>query len=226
MNLKTLNKRLDELEKIIRTAGDSPIWIDGKNNVIRVDVNHKRGKPIEFPSTYEARIWLEKQINKHSGGIINYGVDNLADLHEDAETLRALIRDILPAPIVVPDLQPRLRNGQIVYEDKPAYCNHSQTYSADQLPGTLALGGMPAGAPADLRVWCLASLITEYFSPLQFKERYKTQTFTEDDELMCRVCLVLYAWKREGKAPEILTDFYSLFHQLVKLPVPVLEAAG
>jgi hypothetical protein len=216
--MRDLAKRLAALEKVIKSSAESPIWIDGKNNVIRVDVGHKRGEPIEFPTVYDARIWLEKQIDAHAGGLMGYGVDNVADLCEHAPALKAALKEIIPNGIFVPDMQTHLEKGEFVFRDKEGPANHPVTYDADNnLPGDLAFVGIPGGA-ADLRLWCLASLITHYTWRLEFRERWEKFELTSNDFRMYLAMLVIYVWDRPGSKEQLNSEFYRLFHQVTKLP--------
>jgi hypothetical protein len=202
-----LIKRLDELEKIIKHNKDLPIWVNGNNNIVRVNIGHKRGKDITFPTAYDARLWIEKQINVHPGGIINYCVDNLTDLAEDAPTLRGVIRDILAEKIVVPQTTGLVIGGKI----QPLIFD-----ADDNFPGILFCGAEP-GRPADLTLWCLASLIKQYFSFWQFKDRWKADQLSEDDKRMFLACFAVFAWNRPGETVWLKAEFLQFFLQATKL---------
>jgi hypothetical protein len=201
-------KRLEKLEAEIKQSADIPVWIDGSNATIRVDVNHRRGQPVTFPSVYEARVWIEKQINSHAGGRISYTVDSIADLHENAEGLRQVLKAILPGQIVV---EQKTRSSGGVFEP--------DVYSVDDLDATLALVGVSAGAPADIRLWCLASLMRRYFWNKETRERWNSDKLTQDDERMFFALLAVFSWKRPGSEEEIKADFARLFVQVTELTV-------
>lgn len=94
---KLLSKRLDDLEKTIQSSADLPLWIDGKNSTVKLDIVNHGEEVTTFDTVYETRRWLEQQIAKHpAGGIICYQVDNLADLCDGADELRSIISTILP----------------------------------------------------------------------------------------------------------------------------------
>lgn len=205
---KMLSKRLDELEKTIKRSAGSPLWITGENATIRVDINHKRGKPITFPSVYEARVWLEKQIDAHAGGIIDYAVDNICDLYEDAPILRGVVKDILPEPIVVPQRSGWVIGGQV----QPNVFDADNNFS-----GILALRGIKPGMKADLRLWCLADLIERYFGNYQFRDRWQPQQFTDEDDRMMLATIAVYAWHNPGTKDEILEGWARLFYQVTDL---------
>jgi hypothetical protein len=214
-----LNKRLLELEKRIKSSDGSAIWINGKNATVRVDINHRRGKEVTFPTVYEARTWIEKQINSHpAGGIINYHVDNLADLFEDAQYLRTTLKSIIPDKITVPDLEPRLVNGQITWKEKTGAANHPVVYDAsDYFPGTLAMSGVTNGMTADICLWCLAKLIEEYFGTSQFKDRWVSEQTTEVDNQMYLACATVFSWHKPETEERIRDEFDRLFFQVTKL---------
>lgn len=211
-------KRLAKLERQIKASGDSAVWIDARNNVVRVDINGRRGQETTFPTVYDARIWLEGIIDAHAGGIINYIVDNIADLHEDAEELRGVLRDIIPGQIVVPDAPPRLAAG---------FSSHPKTFDAENNFGAvLAMRKMEPGTPADLRLWCLANLLWQYCSGAQFKERWQSGELSEDDNRMLMALLVVYAWTRSEDPGETCGGFMRLFYQVTGLPPPPPPPAG
>jgi hypothetical protein len=214
--------RLDLLEKAIKSNADSSIWIDGHNATIRVDVNSRRGQEVVFPTVYEARIWLEKQINTHAGGVISYSVDNICDLFEDAQAMRAAIKGIIPGTIKVPDLGPKLIDGQIVWQEKTGSENHPSFLSADELPGDLAICTMVPAELADLGLWCLANLMSGYFGNRQFHERFASGVFTPEDGQMFAALFMVYRRARPGNPEEQMRGYVRLIHQAGKLPA--LEA--
>lgn len=191
--MKDLNKRLEALEEKIKSAADSPIWIDGKNNVIRIDSNSRQGMEITFPTVFDARCWLEKQIDKHPIAKGSYSVDNICDLFEDGEELKELIREQLPGPI-------GSMNGP---------------YSADDLPGDL-FGNLKTKEPADLVLWCLVGLMRDC-SGHQFKERWEAEQLTDDDNSLMTLLFFIFAWTRGGDPEECVPDFLRLFHQVTGL---------
>jgi hypothetical protein len=215
-----LDKRLVELEKKIKSIGDSPIWVDGINATVRVDINHRRGKEVTFPTVYEARLWIEKMINTHTaGGILNYQVDNLADLFEDSEDLRTTLKVIIPDKIVVPDLEPRLVNGQITWQEKTGGANHPVVYDADNnFPGILAMLGITNGMTADICLWCFANLVKVYFGSLRFKERWDANQLSEADTQMFAACATVFNWDKSDPEEQVHREFAQLFFQVTKLP--------
>jgi hypothetical protein len=214
MSNRDIEKRLDELEKVIKSQDDSPIWIDGKNNIIRMDVNSRRGEEITFPTTFAAARWLEKRIDDHPAAVGSYMVDNICDLYEDSEELKDTIRKIIPDPIVVPDLAPHLVDGRIVYQEKSGPCNHPTVFSADELP-TCLFAHLKTTQPADINLWCLAILIKRYFGTPEFRERYQNGVLSDDDINLNFVFYIIYGWDKEEPS---LNDFAQLFRQLVRLP--------
>ena len=194
--MKDLDKRLDELEKVIKSQDDSSIWIDGKNNAIRIDVDSRRGKEITFPSTFEAARWLEKQIDAHPIAIGSYSVDNICDLYEDGEELKTIIRKIIPDPIIVKQM-----SGDIIF-------------SADELPALL-FGRLKTTQPANINLWLLAHLIRRYFNTHEFRERYQNDVLSGDDINLNFMFYIFYGWNKE-ELP--LNEFAQLFRQLVRLP--------
>ena len=210
-------RRLEQLEKKIKAAKDTPIWVDGYGTRIRVDIGGKRGEEVDFPSVCEMRTWLEPKINSHPGGVIGYHVDNVADLCEDAEGLRLAIKQLLPGQIVVPDLTPRLEHGEITYVEKTGAINHPLTLTADYLPGTLAIRGIIPGAKANLLIWCLASLIERYFDSRAVTMRRKADQPSADDVTMFHVLFLVYAWGKKNEQPgELFGQFCELVSQLIE----------
>lgn len=217
--MKTFEKRIAELESQIIKAANSPVWIDGKNATVRADIGKKRGEEVTFPSVFEAGKWLERQINIHFGGVINYSVDNICDLYEDAGELRAHLKLIIPDKIVVPDLAPRLKEGEIVWEEKSGPENHPVIFDADtHFPATLGLSKIEPEKAADLPLWALASLIDRYFSTGAFRDRYLRSAFTQDDNKMFYALLLVYSWHKPGTAEELNADFFRLFLKVTELP--------
>jgi hypothetical protein len=214
MSNRDIEKRINALEKVIKSNADSGILVDGKNNVIRLNVNFRGWKEFAFPSTYKAARWLEKQIDNHSAAIGSYSVDNICDLYEDIEELKTLIRKIIPDKIIVPDMEPKLIDGQIVYQEKIGPTNHPWIISADELPVGL-FAHLKTTQPADLNFWCLANLINRYFGTPEFRERYKTGVLSDDDININFVLYIIYGWDKEEPS---LNEFAQLFRQIVRLP--------
>ena len=213
--MNDLNRRIEALERIIKTAGEAALWIDGLNNVIRVDIARRRGQPVTFQNPYEARCWLEKMIGQHAGGFINYSVDNVCDLAEDAEGLKAAVREIIPGKIVIPQTSGRQIGGQV----------QPLVFDADQLPGTLAMRNIPAGMPADLRLWCLGSLLKEYFGNRVFCERWKAGELSGEDNQMFTALFIVFSWEKEGEPLDFMSEFVSLLYQVADLPPLEVEPA-
>ncbi len=200
---RDIEKRLDELEKVIKSQDDSPIWIDGNNNVIRIDKTGRRGEEIIFPTTFAAVRWLEKQIDVHPAAAGSYSVDNICDVFWDGEELKDIILKIIPNPIVI-----QRRNNPIVGGvEKPSF------FSADEFPATL-FGRLKTTQPADMNLWLLTRLITQYFGNLEFRERYQNGVVSDDDINLNFVFYIIYGWDKEEIS---LNNFSQLFHQLVKL---------
>lgn len=208
--MKDFNKRLDELEKTIKTRADSPFWIDGMNTRVRVDVGGRRGKEVTFPTVYAARQWIEQQIDKYPGGILSYTVDNLADLFEDARELRELLKNFIPEPIIAQRKTGRMIAGVPV----------PQVFNADdQFPGTLAMWKVSAGMPVNLPLWCLVSLIEEYFSDSTFIERWKTSNFEVADSQMTLAAVLIFSRIRPDlDEMQLFAEFARLFFQVTELP--------
>jgi len=221
--MKNLTKRLDELEKIIKSNADSPIWIDGKNNVIRMDVNGKRGKDITFPSTFEAARWLEKRIDDHPQATGNYSVDCICDLYEDSETVKNYIRAFIPDKIIVPDLHPQLEGNQIVYRELSGPANHPWIISVDELSAFL-FGHLKTTQPADINSWCLGQLIERYFDTPVFRERFKNDNLSEDDNNFYLALFTIYVWGKRDKATWL--EFLRIVHQVARLPDMLQEIAS
>lgn len=210
--MKDFNKRLDELEKTIKNRADSPFWIEGKNATARVDVGRRRGKEITFPTIYDARCWIETQINKYPGGIVSYTVDNLADLFEDARDLREKLKSFIPEPIVVQQKTGRVIGGVVV----------PQVFNADdQFPGTLAMVKVMAGMPVSLPLWGLVNLIERYFCDPAFIERWKTSSFDVADSQMTLAAVLIFSRIYPDLDDiHLFAEFARCFFQVTELPAP------
>ena len=206
---KNQSKRLEELEKTIKLSAESALWISGDNATARIGISHKRGKEITFPSVHDCAAWIEKQINSHAGGILDYAVDNICDLYEDADELRGVVKDILPDPIFVHRSTGQVVNGLV----QPTVFDADNNFS-----GILALRRINPGMTADLRLWCLANLIERYFDDYRFGERWKTKQFTDDDNRMMLATMAVYAWQKPEPKDEILAGWAQLFYQVTNLP--------
>ncbi len=200
--MNNLNKRLEALEAAIKSAAESPLWIDGHDNIIRLDINGKRGNPVQFPSVYKAGKWLEEQIDKHPGAAGSYHVDRIWELYRNPEQLRETIGAALEGRVI--DV-------------------HGIKYSADAWPGSL-FGGMKTAGPADLKLWLLAHGALAYFGTREFRARYNVTEFTDEDACMMCACYALFAWERIGASGE---DFWRLVVQVCHLEAPQMppEAA-
>lgn len=188
-------KRIEELEKRIRASAECPLWIDGHNNVVRVDlVGGKRGQPVEFPTTHEAARWLEGQIDNHPGASGTFDADRLWELYPDADKLHGVITDIL---------------GDRVIDF------YGLKYSKDEFPGA-HFGMMKTTQPADINLWLLQTPL-RYFGSKEFKPRWQAQQFTDEDNRLLLACFALFAWKREGSETELWDGFSRLFFQVTRL---------
>ena len=211
--MANLKKRLEELETQIKNAGEMPVWIDGKNSTVRVDVNRRRGEPVTFHSPIEAIAWIEKQIGAHAGGVIAYHVDNICDLHENGGELREVIRGLIPGQVVIPQAGGQVIGGQV----KPL------TFDADNLPVTIGMGRIDAGAPADMRLWCLAGFMDRVFGTRAFEDHWKSGDLTGDENQLFLACLAIYSWQYKGEKQAAENDFARLFFQVTGLePAPGL----
>lgn len=223
--MPNLEKRLAQLESLIKASGEQPVWIDGKNNnTVRVDVGGRRGESVEFPTTLEAVRWIEKQIDSHAGGIVNFAIDHVADACEESDSLRSLITELLPGPIVISDLAPAMVDRELVWVEKIGPSNHPITLSAEYLPGTLCLAKAPDGETANLRLWLLANLIKTYFGSRHFEQHWKAGSLTDDDRRMFSVCFEVFAWQESGHPMDLLQDFHGLFYQVTGLELTPAES--
>lgn len=205
--MRNLEERLAALEAQIKKNSDSPVWVDGKNNVIRVDINRRRGEPVTFPSSADAIAWIEKQIDTHAGGVITYQADNICDLHKNGAELRDVIRGIIPDEIIISRTSGPAIGGQI----------QPMTFDADRLPVSIVLNIIPAGQPADLRLWSLANLITRIFENRNFRGRWQTGQTTENDNQLLLACLAIFSWGKPEGLQDIMSDFARLFYQVTEL---------
>lgn len=196
--MQTQDKRLEELEARIKASADCPLWVDAKNNVVRVDLlGARRGQPVTFSSTFEAARWLEKQIDSHPGASGTYNVDRLWDLHADADNLHGVIAEIFGDKVI--DL-------------------FGLKFSGNEFPGS-HFGLMKTTQPADLNLWLLQTPLA-YFETSEFKARWQAQQFTDEDNRLLLACFALFAWKREGNQKSLWDDFARLFYQITKLQAP------
>lgn len=210
--MANLKKRLEELEAQIKNAGEAPIWVDGKNSTVRVDVNRRRGGPVTFLTPSQAIAWIEKQIGAHAGGVINYHIDHICDLWENGDQLKDIIRGFIPEPVIIPRSSGRVIGGQV----------QPLVFDPDNLPATIGLAKIDAGIPANLRLWCLVGLIEQFFTDRAFSERWQSGQLTEKDNQMILACAVIYSWD-EGELKDI-GGFSRLFFQVTRLE-PALRPA-
>ena len=210
-------KHLAELERHVRFMTGGDVWIEGENETVRIDTRGKRGNTINFPTCYEARVWIEKQINSHAGGLISYSISHVADLNANSAALRAALLQILPGQIVVPQTTGRAVAGVI----EPLVFD-----ATDHFGGDLAMGRIPTSGPADVRLWCLAELIARYFGGLQFKARHLAGQHTDDDQTMYAALLAVFAWQRPDTPAQIESDFSQLVTQAARLAPRENSRAG
>jgi hypothetical protein len=203
MSNRDIEKRLGVLEKIIKSSDDTGIWVHGLNNVIHLNMNFRGSKEYTFPTTFEAARWLEKQIDSHPSAIGSYSVDNICDLYEDGEELKAIIRKIIPEPIIPPQKNVPLSGGV----PKP------RIFSADSLYASL-FAHLKTDQPADLNLWCLANVIEQYFCDAEFRERYQNGVLSDDDINMNFILYIIYSWDKEEPS---INYFARLFRQVVGL---------
>lgn len=85
--MPTIDARLKELEQMAKARKSGDLWVQMRDNRVRVD-RAKRGKEREFKTTYEAAKWLEKQINEAPGAIGSVVINDLCDLYQDSDQLR------------------------------------------------------------------------------------------------------------------------------------------
>jgi hypothetical protein len=92
--MATIDARLKELEQMAKSQRSGNIWVEMRNNRVRVDHN-KRGKEQEFNNTHEASQWLEQQIDKAPGAVGSVIVTNLCDLYPDSDQLKEYIKQFI-----------------------------------------------------------------------------------------------------------------------------------
>jgi hypothetical protein len=97
--MATIDARLKELENLANSRNDGDLWVEMRNNRVRVDRDAKRGKEREFKSTFEAAQWLENEINEAPGAIGSVVINDLCELHPNPDQLREEI-----APFLIPTL--------------------------------------------------------------------------------------------------------------------------
>ncbi len=208
-----LIKRLDELERVIKEKKDTALFISGKNTRVRVDMGSRRGMEVTFSSVREMRLWIEKQIDNHAGGVIDYRVDNVCDLFADPGAVRESLGSILERPVIIRDYEARLVNGMIIYLEKSGAESHPQAFSLERFPAGIRLAKLKPGAPANLALWCIAGLIARIFNNLAFFERWEGDNLTGDDTLMLLCLLELFAWEYQGDPGGFLPAFADIFLQ-------------
>lgn len=206
-------KRLDDLERVIKEKRKTALFITGKNNQVRVDVGTRRGVDLTFSTVYETRSWIEKQIDYHAGGVIDYRVDHICDLFADSRAALESLRSILEKPVIILGYEPRLVNGVVVYQEKSGPESHPQAFSVDRFPAGIQLSKIKPGVPANLLTWCIAGVITRVFDNPAFFERWEKNTLTSEDTLMLLSLLELFARDYPGEAGGFLADFADIFLQ-------------
>jgi len=114
--MSNFNKRLIELERTAKTQTAGGLWVEMKNNRVRVD-RHRRGKDRVFKNTYQTARWLEAQIDAAPTARGSIVISNLCDLYPDADKLKAAVADVFG-----PDDLPSLWVFQLK-TDQPADIN-------------------------------------------------------------------------------------------------------
>lgn len=107
--MTSIETRLTTLEHSAKTMQAGEIWVEMKNNMVRVDTS-KPGTPRTFTNTHEAARWLEKRIDRAPVAFGSIHVKNLCDVYPKSDDLRAAVSDVfgpddLPA-FVFGDLKP------------------------------------------------------------------------------------------------------------------------
>jgi hypothetical protein len=93
---RDIEKRLKEIESAVKEQTQSDIWINIKDNVVKI-MRMSTGlwdEPREFESVHEAGRWVEKQIDQAPGGRIGGVIHNICDLYKDSEALKAAVADV------------------------------------------------------------------------------------------------------------------------------------
>lgn len=92
--MSTIKIRLAELEQMAKVRRSGDLWIEMKNNIVRVD-RQKRGKERVFDSVYQAARWLEKELDEAPGAVGSVIVTDLTDVFTDSDQLRAEIAPLI-----------------------------------------------------------------------------------------------------------------------------------
>lgn len=188
--------RMKEIETALAAQKSGGLFVDGHDNVIRVDVSGKRGKERTFASTYEAKIWLEQQIDAHPAAHGSYSVEDICDLYADNANLKSIIAEVFAGKVV------KTNGGKL---------------GAGQLYGLL-FGTLKTDEPADLNLWMLSGAM-RYFRTPEFKSRFEARATTDDDGLMFIALLVIYSWGKPGTENEIKRGYLDLLKQVTGLPI-------